>query len=193
MEESEIEIQLKDEEIDIDVKNIYSVLNDDYSIEHNITVCKNEMVQAIEKQIDGWKKSLDDIIVKKYNKTILLYHCFVILELCMKGKFFKIKNILDYSHDVDGLTKTKKINHNITQFTEELINSDEIIDSDKRYFRIIGEKVELLRNFTYISSDSCYPDLRYNLNRNGCIIDRDIRVSNELIKVAKGVIDIDNI
>ena len=156
---------------------------------------ENILVNILKHQIVEWKKSLNGTIENGCTKSVMLYQSFVILELYTKAQFFNIENVRNYSQeiDIDNYKKPLEIKHHIDDFIDKLLENDNIIITEKNIFRMIKSKIESLRNYTNLKSVSMYPDLRYNLNKNGEIIDSNLSVSEELIKTVKGVIDFANI
>lgn len=184
-----MEIDRSKVEIKIDIDKDFETSNINNYVE------KNELVEILKKQIDGWKISLNGIIESRSNKCIILYQSFVILELITKARFFLFKQIRDYDQEINinGFNRPKTIGHKIDAFIEELLNNDEITNMEKNIFRKIKEKIEQLEKFTDLEKIDKYPDLRYNLNNIGEIIEKDISVPKQLIKTVKGVIEFANL
>ena len=177
---------------EININNT-SILYSDNNIDKYLE--NNSLVNIMKKQIDGWKLSLKSAINEQTNKCIIIYQSFVVLELYTKASYCYFRKITNFYNDstISDVKSLKNIKHSIDQFIEEILNSNYIPEVEKNNYRDIGKKIQSLRNFTNLESISMYPDLRYNLNKNGDIIDKDLTVPIELVEVVREVIDIANI
>ncbi len=185
----EIDVNRDDERIEVEIsENIENTILDNY-------IEKNELVDVLRIQIEGWKASLKGLIESRNNKCILIYQSFVILELFTKAKYFYFRKVTDYNQriNVNNFGTPKKIGHKINDFIKELLESDEMIDIEKNFFQEIKEKIDSLEKHTNLEKIEKYPDLRYNLSINGDIIDKNINVTRKLIKIVEEVINFANV